>query len=208
MIEFIIAIIISLFSVILTLFCAICYIHNGTHRGYADTEANANSSWRDNITKNWRNFKDTPVRINTIYSHFFRCWWWLITGTSLKEWIPVHRHNHFHADKKWKDGKPDSLILAKMYISQANNVELVNTYGEEIPNTWIDRNIYYNFPLLGPIVYATILCTLLGWYALIPLMIQICWLVFSRSESVNASSYTENDQNRLFHILNNRKYFE
>jgi len=208
MIEFIFAIIISIVSVVLTLFCAICYIHPGTHKGYVDTEENANSSWRDNITKDWRKFKDIPMRVNTFYSHFFRCWWWLITGTSLKEWIPVHRHNHFHANKKWKDGKPNSLILAKMYKSQANNVELVNTYGEEIPNTWIDRNVYYRLPLFGPMLYSIILYLSLGLYAFIPLMVQICWIVFSRSESVNASPYNEDDKNRLFYILNNRKYFE
>lgn len=207
MIELTFAIIISLFSIVLTLVSAICYIHPGTHRGYADTKENINSSWKENITKNWRNFKDIPIKVNTFYSHFIRLWWWLITGTSLKEWIPVHRHNHFHADKKWKDGKPGSLVLANMYIHQSSNKELVRTYSEEIPNTWVDRNIYHAFPLLGPLVYIMILYILLGMYVIIPLIVQIFWIVFSRSEAVNAQPFIETDKNRLFHILKDREYF-
>jgi hypothetical protein len=205
----VVAIAIAYYSPKLTMFCGVRYIHPGAHRGYKDCPEAETVSWKDTVTKPWWDFRDIPVRVSGLYAHLIRLWWWLGTGTNLKKWASVHRHNHIHSKEKWKDGKPESRIArAKMYPGQTRNDELVNDYSDEIPNTWIDRNIYYRVPLLGPVFYFFILYLLLGFFAIIPWISQMAWLLFWRSESVNGYHLEDFEWNRLFHSLKNKNYYK
>ena len=201
------AILLAVASMAFTIFCGIKYIHPGSHRGYAD--ALDNISWKESFNNKWWIFRDIPVRVSSKLAHVFRLWWWMVTGVSLREWAAVHRHNHIHAEKVWEHGKPDSRIArAILYPGQASNKELVESYSAEIPNTWIDRNVYYRFPLLGPIVYLAILYALLGVFAFIPWLAQMSWLAFWRSESVNGYYLEDFEWNRLFHSLKHKEYYK
>jgi hypothetical protein len=206
MLEFMLAVIIAFMSMAFTIFCGIKYIHPGSHRGYRDWIYVV--PWRDAIKQKWWDFKDVPVPVHGLVAHVIRCWWWLATGLNLKEWASVHRHNHLNADKKWANGRPETRIgRAKLYPGQASNTALVNAYGIETPNTWIDRNLYYRLPMLGPVVYLSVLYSMLGILGLIPWLAQMSWFWFWRSESVNGYYLQDFEWNRLFHVLKKEDYY-
>lgn len=200
------SIIIAVASMAFTIFCGIKYIHPGSHRGYGDSEHTV--PWKDTIKHKWWDFKDIPVPVSGI-SHVIRMWWWMATGLNLKEWAAVHRHNHINANEHWVNGRPETRLgRAKLYAGQANNVSLVNAYGIETPNTWIDINLYYTMPWLGPVVYLFVLYLLLGPFCLIPWLAQMSWFWFWRSESVNGYYLQDFEWNRLFHKLKNEGYYK
>jgi hypothetical protein len=201
------AILLAVASMAFTIFCGIKYIHPGSHRGYADSPDNI--TWKETFDNKWWTFRDIPVRVNSKLAHFFRLWWWMATGVSLREWVSVHRHNHIHAEQVWKNGKPNSRIArAMLYPGQASNKELVESYSIETPDTWIDRNLYYKLPLLGPIVYLAILYVFLGVFGLIPWLAQMSWLAFWRSESVNGYYLEDFEWNRLFFKIKQEDYYK
>jgi hypothetical protein len=192
------AILIAVVSMAFTMFCGIKYVHPGSHRGYAD---DLNSvTWNETVKHKWWDFKDIPVPVSDSLSTIIRAWWWLATGTNLKKWAAIHRHNSIHETKIWPEGKTDNgrLKRAAMYSSFANNKKLVELYSIEVPESWIDTNLYYRFPLLGPIILFVILYCLLGYLAFIPWLAQMAWTPFWRSESVNGWDPKEHEWNRLF----------
>lgn len=199
------AIIISLLSMGFTMFCGIKYIHPGSHRGYADS--NHRIAWKDVIKNKWWEYRDIPLPVKTFSAWVIRTWWWLATGTNLKVWAAIHRHNSIHEKKVWPKDKPTSrLARAKLYPVFAKNKRLVDQYSIEVPDTWVDRNIFYSLPLLGPVVLFFIFYTVLGLWAFIPWIAQLLWMPFWRSESVNGWLPKEHEWNRLFHQIKDREF--
>ena len=103
---------------------------------------------------------------------------------------------------------PESrLVRAKMYLSQHKNKELVEAYSLETPNTWIDRNLYYRLPLLGPVVYLLLWTTILGGWGVIVWLAQMAWVPVWCSESVNGYYLKDFAWNRLFNVLKKNRYY-
>lgn len=150
-----------LLSTVITIFVCIKYIHPRSHQG-------------KNYQENLKTF-------------FFRFWFWFVSGLNYKEWAAVHRHNHINAEKKWRDGKPKSrFVRSIMYDRQKSNKDLIRDYGIEVPDSWIDRNIYNKFYFAGPILSFIIFYLLLNFWGLIPWVFNIFWMIFLKSEAVNA----------------------
>lgn len=196
----------SMLSMAITIFCGLKYIHAGSHKGYSDETKSFD--WKKVVTQNWWETKDNSVGVSSLPAHFARFWWWMVTGLNLKQWAAVHRHNHLQADTKWANGKPESrLVRAKMYLSQHKNKELVEAYSLETPNTWIDRNLYYRLPLLGPVVYLLLWTTILGGWGVIVWLAQMAWVPVWCSESVNGYYLKDFEWNRLFNVLKKNRYY-
>lgn len=202
----ILSIIIAIASMAFTMFCGIKYIHPGAHRGYADSTDSA--PWGDTIKNKWWEFRDIPVIVNDPLAHVIRLWWWLATGINLKAWAAIHRHNSIHERKIWPERKTNAgkLSRAMMYLKIIKNEKLIELYSDEVPTTWIDVNLYYRLPLLGPVVLLVLLYAILGVWCLVPWLLQMLWLPFWRSESVNGWDPKEHEWNRLFHKLKDRDY--
>ena len=196
----------SMLSMAITIFCVLKYIHAGSHKGYSDETKSFD--WKKVVTQNWWETKDNSVGVSSLPAHFARFWWWMVTGLNLKQWAAVHRHNHLQADTKWANGMPESrLVRAKMYLSQHKNKELVEAYSLETPNTWIDRNLYYRLPLLGPVVYLLLWTTILGGWGVIVWLAQMAWVPVWCSESVNGYYLKDFAWNRLFNVLKKNRYY-
>lgn len=202
----IIAILLALISMAFTIFCGLKYVHPGSHRGYADHPETV--SWKDTIKNKWWEFKDIPVPVRNPLARVVRLWWWLATGTNLKVWAAIHRHNSIHEKKIWPEGKSDKgrLTRAKMYPEFASNSQLVQQYGIEVPDTWIDNNIFYRFPLLGPVILLLIFYALAGIWCFIPWLAQMAWMPFWRSEAVNGWDPKPHEWNRLFYSIKDREF--
>lgn len=184
---FIVVIILSFLSLAITVFCSMKYIHPSAHLGFKVTE------------------KSKLV-------HLARFWWWLVTGLNLKEYSAIHRHNHAHSMTKWEDGiPPDSvLVRAKMFIEQRRNKNLIEDYGIESPNTWIDINLYQRYHYLGPVVYLLLLISVLGTLGFIVWIAQSIFIVFLCSESVNSDRDCTSNlcSSELLMFLKTKKYYE
>ena len=202
----ILAIAVALFSMIFTVFCGLKYVHPGSHRGYADDVTNV--SWKQTIKNKWWEFRDVPVVVRNPIAYVIRFWWWMASGTNLKEWAAIHRHNSIHETKLWPAGKTDKgrLTRAGMYSAFSKNKDLVDLYGIEVPDTWVDKNIFYKFPLFGPVLLLVLFYIMLGAWCIIPWCAQMAWMPFWRSEAVNGWDPKEHEWNRLFHSIKDRKY--
>jgi stearoyl-CoA desaturase (delta-9 desaturase) len=178
------AILISLAYTVLTVFICIKYIHPRTHHG--------------------NSYHETPK------TALYRFWFWFTTGLNYKEWAAVHRHNHIHAEQKWKDGKPKNRVIRSfMYNYQRSNKELVKEYGTEVPCSWLDRNIYYRFSFVGPVLNLFLLILLLGYWGILPWLVNLGWTVFLKSESVNADIIPNDNFNDFLTSLKaSGKYYE
>jgi fatty-acid desaturase len=73
-----------------------------------------------------------------------------------------------------------------MYDRQKSNKDLIRDYGIEVPDSWIDRNIYNKFNFAGPILSFIIFYLLFNFWGLIPWVFNIFWMIFLKSEAVNA----------------------
>lgn len=213
MLEFFIMLVVTIFmsfaSMAITIFCGLKYNHAGTHKGWRDCEESKNLDWRKIVYANWWDTKDIPLGVNTIPAHLARFWWWLVTGIPLRTWAAIHRHNHLNAEQKWAGGKPKTRLgRAKLFPAQRDNKELIDEYSIETPNTWIDRNVYYKLPYLGPVVYLLILLSIFNVWGVIIWLAQMAWLPMWRSESVNGDRLQDFEWNRLYNILKTKRYFE
>lgn len=188
------------------MFCGIKYAHPGAHRGFGDVDNNV--SWLKTFKNKWWIFRDIPVIIRNPLAHAIRCWWWLATGTNLKVWAAIHRHNSIHEHKIWPNGKTNAgrFTRSLMYLSLIKNKKITDLYGDETPDTWIDRNVYHRAPLLGPIILFALEFMLLGFWCLIPWLAQMAWLPFWRSESVNGWDPKDHEWNRLFHKIKDKEF--
>jgi len=213
MLEFFIMLVVTIFmslaSMAITIFCGLKYNHAGTHKGWRDCEESKNLDWRKIVYANWWDTKDIPLGVNTVPAHLARFWWWLVTGIPLRTWAAIHRHNHLNAEQKWANGKPQTRLgRAKLFPAQRDNKALIDEYSIETPNTWIDRNVYYKLPYLGPVVYLLILLSIFNAWGVIIWLAQMAWLPMWRSESVNGDRLQDFEWNRLYHILKDKAYYD
>jgi stearoyl-CoA desaturase (delta-9 desaturase) len=178
------AILISLAYSVFTIFICIKYIHPRAHQG--------------------KNYQETFKTV------LYRFWFWFSTGLKYNEWAAIHRHNHTHAEQKWKNGKPESRIIRSfMYNHQKVNKDLVEEYGIEVPYSWLDKNVYYRFSFVGPILNLLLLFLLLGFWGIIPWITNLGWTILLKSESVNADvirNYSVNEFLTIFKESGN--YYE
>jgi hypothetical protein len=96
-----------------------------------------------------------------------------------------------------------------MYNHQKVNKDLVEEYGIEVPYSWLDKNVYYRFSFVGPILNLLLLFLLLGFWGIIPWITNLGWTILLKSESVNADvihNYSVNEFLTIFKESGN--YYE
>ena len=96
------------------------------------------------------------VEFHPLAEHFMRFWTWITTGINTREWVAIHRKHHAYADREGDPHSPEVeglwAILFQgvfFYRKAAKDEELLEKYGYDCPQDWIERNLYSRFKILG-----------------------------------------------------------
>ncbi|MCX7114994.1 MAG: fatty acid desaturase [Gammaproteobacteria bacterium] len=132
------------------------------------------------------------LSLHPLVSHVFRLWLWLSTGMTTKEWVAIHRKHHANTDE---EGDPHSPKLfgirkvlwegAELYRASAKDKAMIEKYGHETPNDWIERNVYARFAKLGVALMLIVNLVLFGIPGLSIWAIQMLWIPFHAAGVIN-----------------------
>jgi len=132
------------------------------------------------------------LELYPLISHFFRFWLWLTTGMVTKEWVAVHRKHHAACETIGDPHSPQILGIhrvlwqgAELYQQAFDNSEIVEKYGQNTPNDWIERSIYTPHHLLGIGLMLLIDLILFGLIGLTVWAVQMIWIPFFAAGVVN-----------------------
>jgi len=99
-----------------------------------------------------------------------RIWLWLTTATNTKEWVACHRRHHAFPDEEGDPHSPVREGLAAIvfggwsyYRKAVRDRDLLEKYGKNTPNDWLERNLLSRWRSLGIIVMLTINIWLFGF---------------------------------------------
>ena len=114
-------------------------------------------------------------------NHLFRFILWLFTGITTKEWVAVHRKHHATCDTPLDPHSPKYFGLPKILLQGAEiyknagkqDPTLLQEYGKETPNDWIERVLYTGHSNLGVGLTLAVQLVLFGIPALIMWSIQM-----------------------------------
>lgn len=130
-----------------------------------------------------RGLSHRTVEFHPILSHFMRFWLWLNTGTVTKQWIAMHRKHHKDVDKQGDPHSPAvfglNTVLFKgwlLYYLTSKNTALIDAYGSDAPDDWIERNVYTPRCYHGLFVLLFFNLILFGAWGLLIWIVQITWL--------------------------------
>lgn len=103
-----------------------------------------------------RSMTHQGVVFHPIASHFMRFWLWLTTGMKTREWVAVHRKHHAFADRAGDPHSPEvdgfwNILLGGVffYRKAVKDQELLDKYGYDCPNDWIERHLYSRYSFWG-----------------------------------------------------------
>lgn len=109
------------------------------------------------------------VEFHPLLAHFFRFWAWLTTAMVTKEWVAIHRLHHARCET---DQDPHSPLVhgigkvvfhgVTLYQQSCKDREMIDQYGLNCPNDWIERKLYTPLPSLGPTLLLFIDVALFG----------------------------------------------
>ncbi len=96
------------------------------------------------------------VRFHPLAEYFMRTWIWLTTGIVTREWVAVHRKHHAFADREGDPHSPEveglaAIALAGVFFYQkaARDTAMLETYGKDCPDDWMERNVFTGKRSLG-----------------------------------------------------------
>ena len=126
------------------------------------------------------------LKLHPVVSTPFRFWLWLASAVNTKEWIAVHRKHHIYTDRP---GDPHSpKVFGKLsvifkgwyhYYVASQDLELVERYGKDAPEDWMERNVYTRFPSGGLVIMGLINLVFFGWkIGLLCTAVQLLWTPF------------------------------
>ena len=97
------------------------------------------------------------VEFHPVIAHFFRFWAWLTTAMVTKEWVAIHRLHHARCETEEDPHSPLIHGIGKvvfrgvtLYQQSSKDREMIEQYGVNCPNDWIERKLYTPFCALGP----------------------------------------------------------
>jgi len=136
------------------------------------------------------------LTLHPIISHFFRFWLYLTTGMKTIEWVAIHRKHHAKSDTTEDPHSPQiygikTLLLegADLYRSAKREPGLLEKYGKNTPNDWIEKNVYQVKFLdgkLGIFLMLFLNIVLLGFFRGIMIWsIQMMWTPFFAAGIIN-----------------------
>ncbi|WP_200896577.1 hypothetical protein [Chromobacterium vaccinii] len=96
------------------------------------------------------------LQLHPLASHFFRFWLWLTTGMVTREWIAIHRKHHAMTDTPGDPHSPlrfglTTVLLqgSELYRRAAGDQAMLEHYGGNTPDDWLERRLYTNHSALG-----------------------------------------------------------
>ena len=137
------------------------------------------------------------VSLHPVVSHFMRFWLWLTTGMNTKEWVATHRKHHAYADR---EGDPHSplnegiwrmlFLGAVVYNKATGDQAMLDKYGKNCPDDWIERNLYTRFKNVGILIMLALNVAMFGlgigavlWF------VQMAWIPFWAAGVINGAAH-------------------
>ena len=135
----------------------------------------------------------SALELHPVLSHFFRFWLWLTTGIVTKEWVAVHRKHHATVETDDDPHSPQrsgihavlwgGLIL---YRRAARLPGILEKFGKNTPDDWLERHIYAGHPNLGLLILLGLNLYLFGIVAGLAIwIVEIIWIPFWAAGVIN-----------------------
>ena len=109
------------------------------------------------------------VDFHPLIAHFFRFWIWLTTAMVTKEWVAIHRKHHAKCETEEDPHSPVAHGIGKvmvygvtLYQDCLKDREMIDQYGLNCPNDWVERNLYTRFSTMGVLSLLVINMCLFG----------------------------------------------
>ena len=132
------------------------------------------------------------VEFHPVVAHFFRFWAWLTTAMVTKDWVAIHRKHHAKCETAEDPHSPQFHGIGKvffhgvvLYQEARRDRAMVEQYGANTPNDWIERHLYAAMPWLGPTLMAVINGGLFGMVGLALWAGQMLWIPVMAAGVVN-----------------------
>ncbi len=132
------------------------------------------------------------VEFHPVLAHFFRFWAWLTTAMVTREWVAIHRKHHAKCETEEDPHSPQVHGIGKvffhgvvLYQEARKDRAMVEQYGSNTPNDWIERSLYAAVPWMGPTLMAVIDVTLFGFVGLALWAAQMLWIPVMAAGVVN-----------------------
>jgi stearoyl-CoA desaturase (delta-9 desaturase) len=132
------------------------------------------------------------VTFHPVVNHFMRFWLWLTTGMVTKQWVAIHRKHHSLTDK---EGDPHSPIVfgiwkvlfggAFLYNDASKNKKLIENFGRDTPNDWIEKHVYTPYHFVGIILLLFVNLLWFSYWGLLIWAVQMIWIPFWAAGVVN-----------------------
>lgn len=153
-----------------TIICVTLYLHRGqAHRG---------------------------VEFHPVISHVMRCWLWLTTGMTTKQWVAIHRKHHRFSDAEGDPHTPHVYGIwrvlfggAGLYHSASKDQDMVQQYGAGTPDDWIETNLYTPHSRLGILLMLIIDLVLFGPWGFVVWGVQMLWIPFWAAGVINGVAH-------------------
>ena len=114
--------------------------------------------------------------------HFFRFTTWLLMAIITGEWAPIHRKHHAKCETVDDPHSPQIRGIKKvllegveLYRAEAKNPETLEKYGKNLPDDWLERNIYAKHSYAGVILMLLINIALFGSIGFTVWAVQMLW---------------------------------
>ena len=133
------------------------------------------------------------VKLHFLAALPMRLWLWMSTAIVTKEWVACHRKHHAFADR---EGDPHSPLIeglrnivlkgAFYYREAVRQPGVLEKYGKDTPNDWLERHILSRRSSLGIVVMLAVDVYLFGFFVG-PLVwgIQMIWIPFWAAGIIN-----------------------
>ena len=133
------------------------------------------------------------VTFSPVVNHFFRFWLWMTTGMVTKEWVAIHRKHHAKCETPEDPHSPvhkgvwNIMFLGVLFYKQeAKCVETLETYGQETPDDWIEKNVYDRHSAKGILLMLIINIYMFGFInGFACWAIQMAWIPFWAAGFIN-----------------------
>mgnify|MGYP002713164377 CR=1 FL=1 len=122
--------------------------------------------------------------------HLFRCWLWLTTGMSTKEWTAVHRKHHATCETEQDPHSPvfkglkTVLWRGTELYQQAVTPQTLEKYGKGTPDDLLERRLYRHSGL-GISLMLAIDLLLFGVIGITVWAIQMLWIPVTAAGIIN-----------------------
>jgi stearoyl-CoA desaturase (delta-9 desaturase) len=138
-----------------------------------------------------RSMSHRSLDLSPVLTHVFRLWLWLTTGMKTKEWVAVHRKHHADVDT---EGDPHSPVIygvwkvlflgVWLYRKSAKNQDVLEKYGHDCPNDWVERHIYRHWNI-GVLLMLAIDIFMWGNKGIAIWIVQMVWIPFTAAGVIN-----------------------